>query len=85
MVRVPLPALPIVRVPVLLQLPPEMVAVPLLLALSAMEPLALETLPPLIVSVPLPALPTVRLPVLVQLPPEMVAVPLPPALSPMEL
>ena len=62
MVRLPLPALATLRLPVLVQLPLEMVAVPLPPVLSPMEPLALETFPPLIVRVPLPSLPIRRLP-----------------------
>jgi hypothetical protein len=65
-----------VRAPEFVQLPPDMDALPMLVALAPMSPDVLVTVPPLIVRVPLPDSPTVSEPEFVQLPAEIVALPL---------
>ena len=58
-VRVPFPELPIIRAPEFVQLPPVMVAVPMLLLLRPMDPLVLVTFPSIMARDPLAKLPMV--------------------------
>ena len=80
----PFPEKPTKRSLELVQLPAEMVAVPLLPALNPKQPSKLLTYPPLIVKVPFPPRPTMRSLKLVQLPADTAALLVLPELLPMD-
>ena len=59
-VKVPLPKYPVIKAPEIIQLPPEMEALLLLVGFNPMNVFLLVTLPPSIAKVPLPTMPMYR-------------------------
>ena len=82
MVSVPVPLLPTVRLPLLVQVPLVAVAVPLLPVPLPRVADVLVTLPPFRARVPTLSWPMIKRPFVAHVPPDTVAAPEPPALEP---